>query len=240
MRETDTVSTMKEIYVLVVVLLVVAAMSGCVDEGVETNVVMEENVTNVTGTAEAIGVVEASGNITFGFEMDVTNGTTVDGEHVEGSVGYSVNYMVDPPEVTYSGDPNAVDTNLRRLLQSEIRSGDESEEEAQYIFEQCGGHGSVLEKVQLPEVKLTNLVEIDPQPSDEEAYTILAVLIEARALNEEEQAMYDVYKAQFSEAHMEEWSGAHIDFVMGAAFYIMSGNMPMFIDNTWYTGEIVT
>jgi hypothetical protein len=97
----------------------------------------------------------------------------------------------------------------------------------------------VLEKVQLPEVELTNLVEIDPQPSDEEAYTILAVLIEARALNEEEQAMYDAYKAQFSDAHMEEWSGAHMDFVMGAAFSIASGDMPTLINSTWYMGEIV-
>ena len=245
-RETDTVSTMKEIYLLMMVLLVVAAMSGCVDEGVETNTVMEENVPNVTDTVGGIEVVEAakteevSGNITFDFEMDMTNGTTVDGEYVEGSGGYSVNYMVDPPKVTYSGDPNAVDTTLRRLLQSEIRSGDESEEEAQYIFEQCGGHGSVLEKVQLPEVKLTNLVETDPQPSDEEAYVILAVVSEARALNEEEQAMYGTYKAQFSDAYMEEWSGANMEFAMGVPFYIMSGNMPMFIDNAWYTGEIVT
>ena len=98
----------------------------------------------------------------------------------------------------------------------------------------------MLEKVQLPEVELTNLVEIDPQPSDEAAYTILAVLIEARALNEEEQVMYDAYKAQFSDAHMEKWSGAHMDFVMGAVLYIVDGNMDMFIDNTWYTGEIVT
>ena len=236
---------MKEMYVLMVVLLVVAAMSGCVDEGVETNAVMEENVTNVTDTVEesevveTMEVVEVSGNITFGVEMNLTNGTTVDGEYVEGSVGYSINYMVDPLEVTYFGDPNAVDTTLRRSLQSEIRFGDLSEEEAQYIFEQCGGHGSVLEKVQLPEVELTNLVEIDPQPSDEEAYTILAVLIEARALNEEEQAMYDAYKAQFSDAHMEEWSGAHMDFVMGAAFSIASGDMPTLINSTWYMGEIV-
>ena len=89
MRETDTVSTMKEIYVLVVVLLVVAAMSGCVDEGVETNAVMEENVTNVTDTVGGIDVVEmaeadgVSGNITFGFGMNMSNGTTVDGEYVE-------------------------------------------------------------------------------------------------------------------------------------------------------------
>ena len=236
---------MKKIYVLMIVLLVAAAMSGCVDEGVETNAVIADNVTNVTDTVEGIEVVEtaeadeASGNITFGFEMNMTNGTTVDGEYVEGSAGYSVNYMVDPPEVVYFGDPNVVDTTLRRLLQSGIRSGDESEEEAQYIFEQCGGHGSVLEEVQLPEVELTNLVEADPQPSDEEAYVILAVVSEARALNEEEQAMYGAYKAQFSDAHMEEWSGAHMEFVMGVPFYVMSGNMPMFIDNTWYTGEIV-
>ena len=236
---------MKEMYVLMVVLFVVAAMSGCVDEGVETNAVMEENVTNVTDTVEEIEVVEtaeadeASGNITFGFEMNMTNGTTVDGEYVEGSAGFSVNYLVDPPEVTYFGDPNAVNTTLRRSLQSEIRSGDISEEEAQYIFEQCGGHGSVLEKMQLPEVELTNLVEIDPQPSDEEAYVILAVLSEARALNEEEQAMYDAYKVQFSDAHMEEWSDAHMDFTMGVTFSIASGDMPMLIDSTWYMGKIV-
>ena len=237
---------MKEMYVLMMVLLVVAAMSGCVDEGVETNVVMEENVTNVTDTVEEIAVVETtevvevSGNITFGVEMNLTNGTTVDGEYVEGSTGYSVMYLVDPPEVTYFGDPNAVDTTLRRSLQSAIRFGDMSEEEAQYIFEQCGGHGSVLEKVQLPEVELTDLVEIDPQPSDEEAYTILAVLIEARALNEEEQAMYAAYKVQFSGAHMEEWSGAHMDFMMGVAFSIAGGDVPTFIDNTWYMGKTVT
>jgi hypothetical protein len=237
---------MKEIYVLMVALLVVAAMSGCVDEGVETNAVMEENVTNVTDTVEGIKVVETaeadevSGNITFGFEMNMANGTTVDGDYVEGSAGYSVNYMVDPPEVTYFGDPNAVDTTLRRSLQSEIKYGDLSEEEAGHIFEQCGGHGSVLEKVQLPEVELTNLVEIDPQPSDEEAYVILAVLSEARALNEEEQAMYDAYKAQFSDAHMEEWSGAHMEFIMSATFLIMGGDMPVFIDNTWYMGKVVT
>ncbi|MBA1342611.1 MAG: hypothetical protein C5S52_03330 [ANME-2 cluster archaeon] len=237
---------MKEMYVLMMVLLVVAAMSGCVDEGVETNVVMEENVTNVTDAVEEIEVVETtevvevSGNITFGVEMNLTNGTTVDGEYVEGSTGYSVMYLVDPPEVTYFGDPNAVDTTLRRSLQSAIRFGDMSEEEAQYIFEQCGGHGSVLEKVQLPEVELTDLVEIDPQPSDEEAYTILAVLIEARALNEEEQAMYAAYKVQFSGAHMEEWSGAHMDFMMGVAFSIAGGDVPTFIDNTWYMGKTVT
>lgn len=240
---------MKEIYVLMMVLLVVAAMSGCVDEGVETNAVMDEdvtNVTNVTDTVEAIEVVEtaevveASGNITFGFEMNMTNGTTVDGEYVEGSVGYSINYMVDPPEVTYSGDPNAVDTTLRRLLQSEIRFGDASEEEAQHIFDQCGGHGSVLEKVQLPEVELTDLAEVDPQPSDEEAYVILTVVSEARALNEEEQALYDTYKTQFSDAHMEEWSDTHMEFMMGVTFFIMSGDMLMFIDSTWYTGGIVT
>ena len=32
---------MKEMYLLMVVVLVVAAMPGCVDEGVETNTVME-------------------------------------------------------------------------------------------------------------------------------------------------------------------------------------------------------
>lgn len=170
--------------------------------------------------------------------MNLTNGTTVDGEYVEGSVGYSINYMVDPLEVTYFGDPNAVDTTLRRSLQSEIRFGDLSEEEAQYIFEQCGGHGSVLEKVQLPEVELVNLEEIEPT-SDEEAYLILSVESEIRALNEEERAMYEAYKAQFSDAHMEEWTEVNFGFILNVGFAGASGVSYTYIDGVWYVGERV-
>ena len=88
---------MKDIYVLMMMMmLVVAGLSGCVDGGVETNATIEENMTNVTKVEvieviETADVVETSGNITVGFEMNMTNGTAVDSEYVEGSVGYSVN-----------------------------------------------------------------------------------------------------------------------------------------------------
>ncbi|MBT9440170.1 MAG: hypothetical protein GAS50_13435 [Desulfobacterales bacterium] len=311
---------MKEMYVLIAVLLAVAVMSGCVDNGGDTNAIVEENATNVTDAVEEIeigGTVsvptewtkreysvkilggenytasifsttepwiveytgDASGLVplkvkleqcvelgdftleeaqyiyskcggtdvleaeepkkdTFEAKFNISTETD-DGDYVEGSAGFSVNYMFDPPEVMYLGDPNVVNTTLRRSLQSSIRFGEISEEEAQYIFEQCGGHGSVLEKVEHLKVELTNLVESDPQPSDEEAYAILMVKNENVALSEEEQAMYNEYKAQFSDAYMEEWLDAHMDFMMSLSFSMADGYMYTYIDGVLYTGEII-
>jgi hypothetical protein len=174
------------------------------------------------------------------FETIDINTTTEadDGDYIEGSAGFSVNYLVDPLEVTYFGDPNAVDTTLRRSLRYKIMSGDMSLEEAQRIFEQCGGNGSVLEKVQLPEVELVNLEEIEPT-SDEEAYLILSVESEIRALNEEERAMYEAYKAQFSDAHMEEWTEVNFGFILNVGFAGASGVSYTYIDGVWYVGERV-
>ena len=339
---------MKWMYVLMVVLLVMTAMSGCVDEGVETNAVEEIEVVETAPEPEVVDesmewtkqdhdsqtifgvgyevyiefttepwIVEytgsdsrltllkgrmergvESGSFTLEeaqyiyeecggtdalFETIDINTTTEadDGDYIEGSAGFSVNYLVDPPEVTYFGDPNAVDTTLRRSLRYKIMSGDMSVEEAQYIFEQCGGNGSVLEKVQLPEVEplrrslrykimsgdmsveeaqyifeqcggngsvlekvqlpeveLVNLEEIEP-PSDEGAYLILSVESEIRALNEEEQAMYEAYKAQFSDAHMEEWTEVNFGFILNVGFAGVSGVSYTYIDGVWYVGERV-
>jgi len=288
-----------------VVLLVVTVMSGCVDEGVETNAVEEIEVVETAPKPEVVDesiewtkqdhdsqtifgigyevyiefttepwIVEytgrdsgltllkgrlergvESGSFTLEeaqyiyeecggtdalFEIIEINTTTEadDGDYIEGSAGFSVNYLVDPPEVTYFGDPNAVDITLRRLLRYNIMSGDMSVEEAQYIFEQCGGNGSVLEKVQLPEVELVNLEEIEPL-SDEEAYLILSVESEIRALNEEEQAMYEAYEAQFSDVHMEEWTEANFGFILNVGFAGASGVSYTYIDGVWYVGERV-
>lgn len=296
---------MKWMYVLMVVLLVVTAMSGCVDEGVETNAVEEIEVVETAPEPEVVDesmewtkqdhdsqtifgigyevyiefttepwIVEytgrdsgltllkgrlergvESGSFTLEeaqyiyeecggtdalFETIEINTTTEadDGDYIEGSAGFSVNYLVDPLEVTYFGDPNAVDTTLRRSLRYKIMSGDMSLEEAQRIFEQCGGNGSVLEKVQLPEVELVNLEEIEPT-SDEEAYLILSVESEIRALNEEERAMYEAYKAQFSDAHMEEWTEVNFGFILNVGFAGASGVSYTYIDGVWYVGERV-
>jgi len=117
-----------------------------------------------------------------------------------------VDYTEDPIKVTYIGDPAVVDTRFRLSLQGGVRQGELTEEEAQTIFKQCGGTGSVLDEVEteIPRPSADGLTEIEVESGMKEYYLIYYEAM-IRPLSTEERELYNEYAAQYTEDFFESW-----------------------------------
>ena len=170
-------------------------------------------------------------------EFDSTFDLSAEGEYEEGTFGYMVDYTEDPIKVTYLGDPAVVDTLFRLSLQGDVRMGETTEEEAQTIFKQCGGTGSVFDEVEteIPRPSADGLTEIEVESGMNEYYLIHYEAM-IRPLSTEEQELHDGYAAQYTEDFFGSWVQSNMGYAMEIASAISEGSMYTYTDGIWYVG----
>lgn len=175
--------------------------------------------------------------ITITTEFDITLDLPPEGEYEEGTFGYMVDYTEDPIKVTYIGDPAVVDTRFRLSLQGGVRQGELTEEEAQTIFKQCGGTGSVFDEVEteIPRPSADGLTEIEVESGMKEYYLIYYEAM-IRPISTEERELYNGYAAQYTEDFFGSWVQSNMDYAMEIATAISEGSMYTYVDGIWYVG----
>jgi hypothetical protein len=175
--------------------------------------------------------------ITITIEFDITLDLPPEGEYEEGTFGYMVDYTEDPIKVTYIGDPAVVDTRFRLSLQGGVRQGELTEEEAQTIFKQCGGTGSVFDEVEteIPRPSADGLTEIEVESGMKEYYLIYYEAM-IRPLSTEERELYNGYAAQYTEDFFGSWVQSNMEYAMEIATAISEGSMYTYVDGIWYVG----
>lgn len=169
------------------------------------------------------------------FDTEVNMSTD---ENAEELFGYTIDWTKDPIEATYTGDPTVINTLFRQALQGEVRRGTLTEEEAEIVFEQCGGTGDLFEEVET-EVPLTStegLTEFEVEPGEKEYYLIYYEA-QIRPLSDEEQELFDGYAVQYSEDYMMQWVTSHMTYANEIAFAVSEGSKYTYVDGIWYVGE---
>ena len=119
-----------------------------------------------------------------------------------------------------------------------MRQGTLTEEEAEIVFEQCGGTSDLFEEVEteVPSVSTEGLTEFEVEPGEKEYY-LLYYEAQIRPLSDEEQELFDEYAVQYSEDHMMQWVTSHKTYANEIALAIGMGSKYTYVDGTWYIGE---